>query len=227
MIRVNIILLILSLSLVFLPSCATLEYLDGSTEEEKAVFQMSKEEMYDELKTQKAKNKNLKKELDALKTQKKLQPKPEDRHVIEKTREENRYLVQEMDKLREELRSVSTENEQLEKKLAEVQVKEEAPPPVLQKVKRDLGRLKIKVLSGDGDMNSARRMAKRLEDIGYSVQMVDRAPRATFRSAVIFYASHVVDEARRLHGDLDFIPVLKPLTWSSRFDIILVTVSSR
>ena len=159
--------------------------------------------------------------------QEKQLPKAVDKNEITKARDENKSLVQEMGKLREDLQSLSAENERLEKMLAGIQVKEEPPPPVLHKVKKDIGRLNIKVLSGDGNLNSAKRMAKQLGDMGYRVQMIDRAPRATFKTSVIFYAANVVDEARRLHTDLGYNPILKPLTWSSRFDIILVTGSSQ
>ncbi len=88
---------------------------------------------------------------------------------------------------------------------------------------QDVATLKLKVLSGDGDLNSAKRMAKKLGNMGYKIKLVDRAPRSNFLRNTVYFASGFQDEAKRLVSSLGNNTILKPLTWSSKFDIIVVT----
>jgi len=83
------------------------------------------------------------------------------------------------------------------------------------------------VLSGDGDLNSAEKMAKKLRKIGYSTKSIDYAPRSDFEITTIYFAHNFKDKAKRLKSDLGQNPVLKPLNWSSKFDLIVVTGSKQ
>ena len=81
----------------------------------------------------------------------------------------------------------------------------------------------IKVLSGDGDINSARAMANELKNLGYKVDHIEMAPRSSSTQNIVFYALNFQNEARRLADSLSGKPVLKPISWPSIFDIIVVT----
>jgi biotin carboxyl carrier protein len=83
--------------------------------------------------------------------------------------------------------------------------------------------LKIKVLSGDGKLPSARRMAKRLIKMGYKVQTVDLAPRWKIKKNVVFYSEDCRQEAEQILKRLGGKTVIKPLSWPSIFNLIVVT----
>ena len=83
--------------------------------------------------------------------------------------------------------------------------------------------LKIKVLSGDGDLGSARMMAKRLKEMNYTIRLIGHAPRADFRANTVYYKPQFERQGRFLVSKLGDNTVMKPLTWSSVFDLIIVT----
>ncbi len=84
-------------------------------------------------------------------------------------------------------------------------------------------RIDIKVLSGDGDINSAEAMENELENLGYKIYYTDMAPSSNFSQNTVFYAPNFQNKARRLANSLSGKPVLKPISWPSVFDIIVVT----
>jgi len=103
-----------------------------------------------------------------------------------------------------------------------------SPPsqgPVQQpeKKERPMRELKIKVLSGNGDLNSAKEMAKKLEQIGYEVKAIDHSPRSNFVRNTVYFVSGLQEEARQLGLNIGGLTLIKPLDWSSIFDIIVVT----
>jgi hypothetical protein len=83
--------------------------------------------------------------------------------------------------------------------------------------------LRIKVLSGDGSPTSAKRMAIKLGRYGYNVERTDIANKRNYKKTAIFYSEgnrkHAAEIFRKIGGNAD----LKPLTWQSVFDIIIVT----
>ncbi len=83
--------------------------------------------------------------------------------------------------------------------------------------------LAIKVLAGDGNIASARSLSKRLGKMGYRVKLIDKAPRSDFDTTTVYYGSDhraaAETMAKRLGGGI----ATRPLTWSSAFDIIIVT----
>jgi len=83
--------------------------------------------------------------------------------------------------------------------------------------------LSIKVIGGNGNQSVAREMARKLKLRGYTVELTDMAPpSSTFSKPVIFYDSSHQKEAEKLAADMGNLPI-KPLTWSSSFNLILVT----
>jgi hypothetical protein len=87
--------------------------------------------------------------------------------------------------------------------------------------------LRIKVLSGNGKMKSAKKMASRLKNIGFEVERLDLAPSTGFPADVVFYSRNSVDTAEALAEQLGPGTRIKPLTWKSVFDMIVVTRNER
>jgi hypothetical protein len=87
-----------------------------------------------------------------------------------------------------------------------------------------LKELKVKVLSGNGKLPTARQMSKRLIAMGYKVEDIGTATRTDYTVNTIYFASDYKTEAQRLAARLGGKSVAKPLTWSSVFHIIVVAV---
>jgi hypothetical protein len=83
--------------------------------------------------------------------------------------------------------------------------------------------LMIKVLAGDGNLASAGSLSKRLDGMGYRVKLIDRAPRSDFDVTVVYYGKDHRAAAETMAKKLGGGTATKPLTWSSAFDIIIVT----
>ncbi len=101
--------------------------------------------------------------------------------------------------------------------------KKEAQKEPAETKARESKTVTIKVLAGDGKIASAKGLAKQLGKMGYRVKLTDLAPRSDFEAATVFYgADHRTTGetiAKRLGGGA----VAKQMTWSSSFDIIVVT----
>jgi hypothetical protein len=83
--------------------------------------------------------------------------------------------------------------------------------------------LKIKVLAGDGDIASARGLSQRLGKMGYRVKLIDKAPRSDFDTTIVFYGKDHRAAGEAMAKQLGSGTATRPLTWSSDFDIIVVT----
>jgi len=83
----------------------------------------------------------------------------------------------------------------------------------------------IKVLSGDGLLASAKRMNATLESMGYNVKRIDLAPSTRFPKPVVFYAKGFKESATSLANKVGQGMRVKPLTWHSIFDMIVVTAN--
>jgi hypothetical protein len=81
----------------------------------------------------------------------------------------------------------------------------------------------IKVLAGDGNIASARGLSKQLGKMGYRVKSTDRAPRSDFEVTTVYYGPDHRTTAETMAKRLGGGAIARPLTWSSSFDIIVVT----
>jgi hypothetical protein len=79
------------------------------------------------------------------------------------------------------------------------------------------------VLSGYGDLNSAKEMAEMLKAMGYRVKSIDYASRSSFSRNTVFFAPEFKKEAEMLVSRLGGDMILKPLSWYSIFDLVVVT----
>ncbi|MFC1516188.1 hypothetical protein ACFL7E_05455 [Thermodesulfobacteriota bacterium] len=201
--RFNAFIFVLSVCFA-LSACSTLQRLEGTSDEEMKIFKMNKKEIYSDLKKSEVENERLQKQVDI-------------------ATEQNRSLNTTVDRLKEENQRITRGNETLKKQLAES--KTNVPPPAAPepKIERNIKKLKIKVLSGNGDLGPAKRVAKKLRGMGYSILMIDLAPRSDFDNATIYFAPNVEDEAGHLMFNMGGNPVLKPLSWPTTFDLIVVT----
>lgn len=87
--------------------------------------------------------------------------------------------------------------------------------------------LKIKVLTGDGNVASARSLSKKLGKMGYRVNLIDKAPRSDFDGTVVYHGKDHRAAAETMAKRLGGGTATRPLTWSSAFDIIVVTGGQR
>jgi septal ring factor EnvC (AmiA/AmiB activator) len=83
--------------------------------------------------------------------------------------------------------------------------------------------IRMKVLSGDGKIDSAKRMAKRLTAMGYKVETVGMAESTDYPANTVYFTAKYKKEAKTLASRLGKDTIVKPLTWKSVFSIIVVT----
>ncbi len=206
---------VFAILIVFLFSgCASLKCLDGSCERQIKELTVTNDDLKKETARLDAENKEKEKTILA------------DRDEIARLKGEKATLsalvkdldgeVQKVKKEREE-KAAAIKNETIaEKQKAEgaaVGAKESAAPAAL----------KIKVLAGDGKLASARKMAREIEKSGLKVEIVDLAPRANFAAHTVYYTSDAEKEAKDIAKIIGENAVLKRMTWSSAFQIIVVT----
>lgn len=96
--------------------------------------------------------------------------------------------------------------------------------PALQGKEIDLKNIKVKVLSGNGKLSSARDMSKKLIRMGYKIADIGFAPRKDFTVNTIYFASDYQKEAQQLEARLGGKTTSKLITWPSNFHIIVVAV---
>ena len=216
MIRACLIIFIVHLCFIF-QGCATSEHLEGSSKEEAEEFKMTKEEMWNEMERLKVENANLQRQIDTLREEDQ-RIRDENENKIAEVKDENELLNEQINKLKEENKTIGDENQVLTAKLTKLQLQHE--------LEKDIGKLRVKVLCGDGDLSSGKEMAKKLKNMGYQIELFGYAPRSNFFRNTVFFAPKFENEAKRLVLSLGGNAITKPVTWSSIFDLIVVTGKS-
>ena len=79
----------------------------------------------------------------------------------------------------------------------------------------------VKVLTGTGDIRSAKMLAQTLRTSGYYVAVVDYSASDIFQNTVFYAAGHR-NEALNLSRLMGKNTIVKPLTWDSIFGLIVV-----
>lgn len=82
----------------------------------------------------------------------------------------------------------------------------------------------IKVLSGTSNRESAVKMVARLSKWGFTVEQIDMAPRNNFKKNVVFYAEPHQKTAENISSRIGGETIARPLTWNSRYGIIIVSI---
>ncbi len=221
MFRVYLIILVLQLGFTF-QGCALLERLDGSSKEEIEKLKMSKDEMWNKMEKLKIENVNLQKQISVL-IKENQGIRDEKENEMASIKDQNRVLNEEIKKLKEENQAIRDQNQALAKKIDTLQLKHKTFSSKSYDIGKDIRRIKIKVLSGDGNLNSAKYMAKRLTNMGYKIKRIDHAPKPDFLQNTVFFAPEFQYEAKRLVDRLGGGTIVKPLHWYSIFDLIIVT----
>ena len=197
------------LSLLFLlTGCALFEYLDGSPPDTIKRIRMSKDEVWNRMEALEADKAALKREIDRTRAQNRT---ISDRHrsQVQRLQVSNETLKQRIEKFERDMRQQASGRGMAS---LSPQAKSYA----------GMQRVKIKVLSGTGKLIAALDCAKQLKQQGYRIDRIDLAPRADFSRDMVFFASDSQDEGRRLAAILGSNTVVKPLSWQSIFDIIIV-----
>jgi len=164
----------------------------------------------------------------------------------------NKTLAEENEQLKQQVQKLSTKTQEpggtVESEAMAVPSEKEAPKveeekimaPPKEKVaethqvapaqtvpeKKDTGlkSIRLKVLSGNGKMSSAKKMTQKLTKLGYKVEVVGMATTPDYVTDTVYYKSgfekKAADVARKLGGRT----ITKPISWSSVFDIIVVAV---
>lgn len=221
MFRTYLIIILLHLGLIF-QGCATFEYLDGSSKEEISKFKMTKEEIRNEMDMVKVENVSLQKQID-ISRKENQEIRDENKNKMAMMKHNNELLNEQINKIKKEKQRISSENQVLTKKLTEPQLKRETCSSESHELEKNIPELKIKVLSGDGNLNSAKKMAKMLRKMGYKIKFIDSAPRSNFLQNTVYFAPKFQNEAKSLVLNLGNNTIHKPLDWSSIFDLIVVT----
>jgi hypothetical protein len=188
-------------------SCATVQKINGTTPEEQEKFKMSKDQLWDANKRYDAENRKLQGQIEQLK----------------KDAEGNEVEIRELHNAVAVLKEKTVEEKTAESGSEKPAPPSDAPDPVL---KKPLENLKIKVLGGDGTLVSANKMAVRLQEMGYRVEVIQLAPTANFSKNTVFYKQNVKDEAEDLVARMGGNTISKVLTWESIFDLVVVTGKS-
>jgi septal ring factor EnvC (AmiA/AmiB activator) len=83
--------------------------------------------------------------------------------------------------------------------------------------------IRIKVLSGDGKIDSAKKMAKRIATLGYRVESVGMSEDTDYPANTVYFAPNQKAQAKSLASKLGKDTIVKPLSWKSVFNLIVVT----
>jgi len=79
------------------------------------------------------------------------------------------------------------------------------------------------VLSGDGKIESAKKMAKRISTLGYRVESVGMSENTDYPANTVYFAPNHKAQAKSLASKLGKDTISKPLSWKSVFHLIVVT----
>ena len=130
--------------------------------------------------------------------------------ALEQSAAEFKHWVEMPDRIEEGTERVTEMLESIERKLDALE-------------RQDPGSVRVKVLIGDGRPEPAKRVAAALRERGYHVGAVNKASR-DFSQNTVFYASGFEATAGSVAESLGKDVKTKPLTWSSVYEIIVVTV---
>ena len=202
--------------------------MDNSSDEEVEMFYMSKDELL-------ADNTKLRKNNEQLQAHVKIlrnengKMKENNHNGSDEMKNQVMLLQEQTEELKEENNKIRDENQIIKKKLVDFQLNQQTFQSKrvliqnkLEESTKDTNHLNIKVLNGNGIRYAAKKMAKKLNKMGYDIELIDNAPRFNFSQNTVFFGSEFHDEAKLLVSRLGGSSISKPLSWSSIFDIIVV-----
>jgi hypothetical protein len=87
-------------------------------------------------------------------------------------------------------------------------------------LKASKSKTRIKVLWGNGKPASAKKLAARINSLGYKVEKTGTAARQNYKTNMVYYSKDAKPAAQKLAKRLK--AEAKPLTWKSEFNILVV-----
>lgn len=214
-------LIILGLGLLF-QSCSTLKFLDGSSEEEAKVSKNSPNQAENETVATKMEIEYLQQQIDRLQEENN-KIRDENKNDLNQVKAQNEALKEEIKLLKEDKIRLNQEDKVIVSNKVNINEKDTISSSDLSKLAKNTQKVNIKVLTGDGNLVSARNMSKKLSDMGYKIDSIGSAPRSDFQTTTIYFEPLFQNEAKELALRLGTNIIIKPLTWPSIFDIIVVT----
>ncbi len=200
--------------------CATLEYLDGSSEEEIELFRMTKGEIWNEKVRLQRQVQILTAENERIRNQNEIQ--------VAATTHHDPRAKEQTGRLAEDIRKIAHENRLLETRLNRLENKTypSASLYASREPEKPARKPRVQVLSGVDSPGSASDMKKNLGNLGYDVEWINCSTRSTnsFRTTV-YYTPGFQGEAKRLAQNLGGYVVLKPSSWNSLFHVDLIVMT--
>lgn len=157
------------------------------------------------------------------------------RHLDGSADEDTKKFRASIDQLTKQVANLSKDVEDLKKEVEQSKVatkneiakadveKKAAPQPATVEKSVEPKALRVKVLSGNGKISSAREMSEKLKKLGYEVENTGLASRSNFDVITVYFAPDYKNEAQHVATQLGGGAVAKPLTWQSGFHVIVVT----
>jgi hypothetical protein len=197
----------LLLALLLLGACNTYsKHVVGLSPEEMEREKANKDDLWEENQRLKARNEKI------LST---------DKEVLSKSKQlltEYKALKGEQARLQEKVQSLESQVEDKNERAGDLGRKGAFP---------DKGRVKIKVLASNGDLDTARATARKLQEWGYPASRTDLV-RKKYGGTKVYCSEGFEPQARDIASGLGKGTVkVQPLTWPSVFDIIVVTDTMR
>jgi len=222
--------------------CAAMRPLDGSSDEDMQKFKASKDELWNETKKLKQDNEvcrrtiqkkqqeidqltkqvaNLNRDIEGLKTEGE-QAEGVTEKEIAKADGEDKSLKDQVSPVKG--KTITGEGRKPESSGPEKEgVKKDLPQTTTVEKGVDPKVLRMKVLSGNGKMSSARAMSETLKKLGYKIENTGLSPRSNFDVTTIYFAPNYKSKAQQVAKQLGGGAIAKPLTWPSGFHVIVVT----
>jgi hypothetical protein len=149
--------------------------------------------------------------------------KKEEQAGIKRLQQENIALTLQVKELQEQLdkSKKDTADVAAKKAPAEVETKaSEAKAPKANDVKASKSKTRIKVLWGNGKPASAKKLAAKINSLGYKVEKTGSAARQNYKANMVYYSKDAKPAAQKLARQLK--AEARPLTWKSEFNILVV-----
>ena len=211
---------ILILSFIF-QGCTALKYLDGDSKNEVKAPRDTMAQTETESVVTKMEIEYLQQQIDYLKEEN-VRIRDESQNNLNQIMAQNEVLREEIQRLKQG-KNMDQGEEVLVTKRMDTEEKGIISPSNTPKISKNVQNVKIKVLSGNGDIVSARSMSKRLSNMGYKVASIGSAPRSDFLTNTVYFDPEMQVEAKELALRLGTNTLIKPLSWPSVFNIIVVT----
>ncbi|MBN1850908.1 MAG: LytR C-terminal domain-containing protein [Deltaproteobacteria bacterium] len=205
-----------------LQSCSTSKPFEGNSQEEANLSKTTPGQDRTETVANKMEIEYLQQQIDRLQEENN-RIRDENKTAIAQIKAQNETLEEEIERLKKEKININKEENIAISNKVDINGKSTVSSSDLSKLSKNTQKVSIKVLAGDGSLVSARNMSKELADLGYKIDSIGSAPRSDFQTTTVYFEPLFQNEAKALALRLGTNIIIKPLTWPSIFDIIVVT----